>query len=128
MGYRKVPTIYTLNDLKGEEGLVIRMKAIRIGKLRSLIRIVDAGEEGLAEGLDEIFKLLHEGLVSWNLEDEEGVHIPETMESIEEQELPFILSILSAWLENMTGPDEELGKDSPSGVKFPGQLPTMEAL
>lgn len=124
MGYRKTPTIYTLTNVKDEDGLVVRMKAIRVGRLRKLMAVLSDDEAQL----DEMFSLLLEGLVSWNLEDEDGVPVPTTMEGLEQQEIPLILNILTEWLENMTGPDQELGKGSPSGVQFPGRPLTMEAL
>ncbi|HSE44762.1 MAG TPA: hypothetical protein VLA89_05485 [Gemmatimonadales bacterium] len=132
MGHLKVPTIYTIADLEGEEGLVVRLKAVRIGKLRKLIKLTNLPEEDLETALDEIFALLLEGLVSWNLEtlDDEGqrVPVPTTMAGLEEQELPLIIGILNRWIKEMTGVDEDLGKDSPSGGSFPGQPLTMEAL
>lgn len=129
MGYRKIPTIYTLDKLPEEDGLIVRMKAVRIGRLRQLMKTVSAAEQGDDDTtLDEMFALLQEGLISWNLEDENGVPVPADMSGIDQQELPFVLKILSAWLENMTGPDEELGKGSPSGARFPGRPLTMEAL
>lgn len=123
MGYQKIPTIYTMTQI--EDGLIVRMKAIRIGRLRNLMKAVTKEDD---ESLDEMFSLLLEGLVSWNLEDENGQPVPTTMEGIEQQELPFILKILTTWLDNMTGVDQELGKGSPSGVTFPGRPLTMEAL
>ena len=128
MGYRKIPTIHTLVDLEGEEGLVVRMKAIRIGKLRQMMKAMSAADDSDDQTLDELFTLLQEGLVSWNLEDEGGTPIPATMAGIEEQELPLILKIMTAWLEQMTGPSADLGKGSPSGATFPGQPLTMELL
>ena len=134
MGYRKVPTIYTITDIPGEDGLVVRLKAIKIGKLRKLMAVVDSDDDDIEqEQLDEIFKLLEQGLVSWNLEHEdedsgEWVPTPSNMDGINDQELPLIMKILSAWLENMTGVDDELGKDSSSGASFPGRPLTMEAL
>ena len=130
MGYRKIPTIYTFDDLPEEEGLVVRMKAIRIGRLRALMRAVSTAK-GDTEGddsVEEMFELLEEGLISWNLEDGNGAPIPADMSGIDQQELPFVLKILEVWLSQMTGPDPELGKGSPSGATFPGRPLTMEAL
>lgn len=124
MGYRKSPTIYTLASIKGEDGLIVRMKAIRVGRLRKLMRVVSDDDSQI----DEMFELLLEGLVSWNLEDENGVPVPTTMEGLEDLEMPTVLGILTEWLENMTGPSEDLGKDSPAGAQFPGRPLTMEAL
>lgn len=128
MGYRKVPTIYTLDKIPDEDGLVVRMKAIKIGKIRKLVRLLGLDDDQMLEALDELFSLLSEGLVSWNLEDEDGAPVPTGMEGIEELELPFLLKVLNCWLENMTGVDEDLGKGSPSGESFPGRPLTMEAL
>lgn len=128
MGYRKVPTIYTLDKIPGEDGLVVRMKAIKIGKIRKLVRLLGLDDDQMLEALDELFSLLSEGLVSWNLEDEEGAPVPTGMAGIEELELPFLLNVLNCWLENMTGVDADLGKDSPSGESFPGRPLTMEAV
>lgn len=134
MGHRKVPTIYTLTEIKGEEGAVVRMKAIKIGKLRKLMRVISVDEKDMTPAmLDEIFSLLLEGLVSWNLEyeqghEKEGQPLPTTMEGVDELELTTLMNILNEWLENMTGVDDELGKGSPSGENFPGRPLTMEAL
>lgn len=129
MGYRKVPTIYTLTEIKDEPGMVVRMKAIKVGKLRKLMKVVSVDEDKMTpEMIDEIFKLLLEGLVSWNLEDETGREVPTTMDGIDELELTTVMNVLNEWLENMTGVDDDLGKDSPSGESFPGRPLTMEAL
>lgn len=134
MGHMKVPTIYTLSEIKGEEGAVVRMKAIKIGKLRKLMKVISVDEKDMTpEALDEIFGLLLEGLVSWNLEYEQGHEkqgqpLPTTQDGIDELELTTLMNILNAWLENMTGVDEDLGKGSPSGESFPGRPLTMEAL
>lgn len=129
MGYRKVPTIYTLDDVKDEPGLIVRMKAIKVGKLRKLMRVISVEEDKMTpEMIDEIFKLLLDGLVSWNLEDEQGSPVPTTMDGVDELELTTVMAILNEWLENMTGVDDELGKDSTSGATFPGRPLTMEAL
>ena len=129
MGYRKVPTIYTLDDVKDEPGLIVRMKAIKVGKLRKLMRVISVEEDKMTpEMIDEIFKLLLDGLVSWNLEDEQGSPVPTTMDGVDELELTTVMAILNEWLENMTGVDDELGKDSISGATFPGRPLTMEAL
>lgn len=126
MGYRKVPTIYTLK-LEKYPGLEVRMKGLKVGEMRKLVRVLDNDDETTA-ALDAMFALVGKGLVSWNLEDEQGKPVPATMEEIEELEYPVINAILNVWLETVTGVDDELGKDSSSGEKFPGLPVTMEAL
>jgi hypothetical protein len=127
VGYRKIPTIYTLDEIKGEPGLVVRMKTISFGKVRRLLALMDSDTND-SEVMGEISSQLVANLVSWNLEKEDGTVWPETLESIDEQEYELVLGMVNAWLDKITGTSEELGKDSSSGEKFPGQLPTMEAL
>lgn len=130
MGYRRVPTIYTLDSIRDEEGLVVRMMSIRLGKLRRLMALTsDNGDSD--EGVGEILDLFGQSLVSWNLEDyETGAPIPTSKEGIEDQEVELIMRIVEAWMDQMTGTEGkgDLGKDSISGEKFPGRPLTMEAL
>lgn len=127
MGYRRIPTIYTLDKIKGEDGLVVRMKGISFGKVRRLIALLD-GDTGNDAVMGAISDQLVANLVSWNLEDERGVPVPETAQGIDDQDFDLILKIIENWLDQITGPDAELGKGSPSGASFPGQPLTMEAL
>ena len=130
MGYRRIPTIYTLDAIAEEEGLVVRMASIRLGKLRRLMQLTsdDASDDG---GIGEILELFQESLISWNLEDyESGEPVPLTREAVEEQEIELIMRIVEAWMDRMTGTSGpgDLGKGSISGGSFPGQPLTMEAL
>ena len=124
MGYRKVPTIHTLNDIEGEEGLIVRMKSISFGKVLRLTRLTDSEDDSTME---EIISQFLDALVSWNLEDDNGP-IDTTKQAVEDQDFDFVMKIVHSWLDRMTGPGAELGKGSSSGVKFPGQPLTMEAL
>lgn len=125
MGYKKVPVIHTLNEIEGEDGLVVRLKSVSFGKVRKLMRLTsDDGDDSM---MDEIAAMFQDALVSWNLEDEEGP-VPTTVEAVENQDFDFVMKIVHAWLDRMTGPSEELGKDSSSGEKFPGRPLTMDIL
>jgi hypothetical protein len=127
VGYRKTPTIHTIDDIEGEEGLIVRMQGISFGKVRQITALLgDDSDDG--EAMGEIAKLTVSKLVSWNLEDGEGVPVPVTLEGFESQEFDLILKVVNAWLDRMTGVSADLGKGSPSGESFPGQPVTMEAL
>lgn len=126
MGYRKVPTIYTLKFEQADyEGLVVRMKSLSFGKVRKLIRATEAADD---DNFDELLASISQGLVSWNIEDEDGIPLPANEENLNDQDFSFVLDIVNAWLECMTGVDDDLGKGSPSGPQFPGRPVTMEAL
>jgi len=129
MGYRKVPTIYVL-EFDKHDGLVVRMKGMKIGKLRRLIRVMDEDEDSrTGEMVEEVVDLFAGHLASWNLEPEEGGDtLPTTREEVEELELNFLFDLVNGWMQAMTGVEDDLGKDSPSGEQFPGQPVMMEAL
>lgn len=124
MGYKKIPTIHTITDIEGEEGLVVRLKSVSFGKVRRLVRLTDSEDDS---SMDEIASMFVDALVSWNLEDEDGP-VPTSAGAVEDQDFDFIMKIVHAWMDTMTGVPGELGKDSSSGEKFPGRPLTMEAL
>lgn len=128
MGYKKVPTIHTLDSIDGEDGLVVRLKSVSFGKVRRLLKLVEGSDE--QEVMNELVVSLERAIVSWNLEDEDGP-VGTDLASIEAQEFDFVLKIINTWLDKMTGvssADGDLGKGSPSGESFPGRPLTMEAL
>lgn len=127
MGYRKIPTIHTIDDFEKDPGLVVRVKGLKFGKVRKLIRLMDDDTADQAV-MDAIAAELLDGLVSWNLEDEHGRPVEMTPEGLDDQDFELVLDIVGKWLDAITGPDEDLGKDSPSGETFPGRPLTMEAL
>lgn len=125
MGYRKVPTIYTIDDFEKYPGLEVRMKGLKLGKLKKFITMDD---DDLDSSVEEIVKLLAEGIVSWNLEDEDGQPVPTTPEAFDDQELEFLMDLFGAWSDRILGVSKELGKDSTSGVSSPAPPLMMEAL
>lgn len=124
MGFRKIPTIYTLTEFKDAPGLVVRMKGLKFGQLLKLMTAKD--DDG--GSVEEMYEIFLKGLISWNLEDEDGIPVPCTAEAVADQELNFVLGIIDVWTTLLTGVSEDLGKDSQSGEKFLGQPVTMEAL
>lgn len=127
MGYRKIPRIHTL-EMDGElEGLIVRVKSISFGKVRSLMRVMDS-EDSNGEVMDAVLKTLTEALVSWTLEDEYGNPVPATAQGLESLDFDEVMAISGKWMEVLTGPSPELGKGSSSGGTFPGRPLTMEAL
>lgn len=127
MGYRKIPTIHTVDDVPGEEGLIVRMQSVSFGKVRQLVKLMD-DDTGDEDVMNEIASVFVDKIVSWNLEDEKGVPVPTTLEAVDEQDFALVLGVVNAWLNKITGVGDDLGKDSSSGAKFPGQPVTMEAL
>lgn len=123
MARRRVPRIYEVEM----DGFTVRMKSIRFGKVRELMRALDSegNEDAVMESLAEH---LLESIVSWDLVDEDGNEMPVDRESLDELDYAEVVELSGKWLDLITGPSPELGKDSSSGVRFPVALPTMEAL
>lgn len=113
---------------KNLDGLHARLTSIKFGKVRQLIALMDEDDKDV-EVMDEISGLLAKSLVSWDLLEADGVTpVEPTAEAIDDLEFDEVIEIVNRWLDQMTGPSDELGKDSPSGASFPGQPLTMEAL
>lgn len=125
MGYTRVPTIYTLDKIKGREGLEVRVKGLKIGPMRKLLKVLDSDDSEIEDLMDECLGIFVKNFVSWNAVDEQGQPVEFSGEDLELEEL---LEIVSAWIGVMTGPDEDLGKDSTSGESFPAPPLTTEAL
>lgn len=129
MGYRKIPRIYTL-EFSGEilNGLVVRAKGVKFGRVRRLLALLDDDTDITDEAIDTVVDELVGNIISWNMEDELGSPVQVSRQALEDLEFTEVMEIVSKWLQEITGPNEELGKDSSSGATFPVQLPTMEAL
>lgn len=127
MGYRKIPKIHTLEFDGDLQGLVVRARSIKFGKVRSLLALMDEDDKDV-EVMGQITKELAGALVSWNLEDEDGTPVELSSEAIDDLEFEEVMAIVNKWLDALTGPGKDLGKDSNSGGNFPGRPLTMEAL
>ena len=124
----KTPRIIDLSFTEGpNEGLNVRIKSIKFGKVRRMIALMDDDEKDV-EVMDEISTLLADSLISWDLQEEDGSPVPTTLEAIDDLEFAEVIDLVNKWLDHMTGPSDELGKGSPSGASFPGRPLTMEAL
>lgn len=78
--------------------------------------------------LRSAFDIVSQSMVSWNLEDEDGVAIPATVASLLDQEPEFVMSIIKAWTRAMTQVAAPLAPPSQDGEQFPeGSIP-MENL
>lgn len=124
----KTPRIIGIEFTEGpNEGLNIRIKSVKFGRVRRLIALMDSEDKDV-EIMDEMSSLLADALVSWDLQEEDGSPVEPNLEAIDDLEFDEVIDIINRWLDNITGPERELGKDSNSGVKFPGRPLTMEAL
>jgi hypothetical protein len=128
MGYKRKPKTFLL-EFEDEEykGLEIEMKGLPVAGFLTMMKVMETEEKNQSV-LATMFRLFATGLVSWNMEDEEGNPLPANYDSVQTLDTDFVTQTVAAWMEGMSGVSKDLGKDSPSGVKSPVPLPTMEAL
>lgn len=133
MGYKRQAKVFKLKFEDPEmEGLVVRVRSVKLGKLMNLVRAMDLDTARLSSGdldvIDDVFRTFTEALVDWNLEDEKGEPVPTTMEGVYSQELDFVMEVIAAWVEVLTGVSSPLAKGSTDGRTFQEASLPMEAL
>jgi hypothetical protein len=113
-------------------------------KIAELMALRDSGDltrEDVAN-IRQLFGMFAGALVSWNLEDDErdedgkltgrDIPVPATLEGLLTQDFDFVMDVISAWMDAVTGvPDDapgDLGKDFASGVTFPEASLPMDPL
>lgn len=115
--------IYLLKWPEGHDlhGLEIHVRSVALGRLFELSRVVDrvqaarAGGTLATAGMDAINELLDvfaSAVKWWNLEDEEGDHIPEGRAGLEQLELTQLIEAVLAWARQVTQVPAPLGKPS----------------
>ena len=107
MGFRKEPTHYRLSfeDYPDLEGLEVTAEALPLGDFLEINRLAVTLElaepKEQAEQADLLFRRFSEHLISWNLEDSHGP-VPATFDGVKTQELPFVQTIIGAWMAAMS--------------------------
>lgn len=135
MGYKRKRTVYKL-VFDGElEGLEVCTYAPPLKILKTAVAMSSFGGQSTSEldarefeQINAFFEDFAEYLVSWNLEDDDGLPVPATVEGLQAQDLPFVMEILEGWLDTVADVDAPLGQPSSSGrPPLEGSLP-MEPL
>lgn len=125
MGYKRVPKQYKLIfDDEEMEGFEVTMRSLTIERFLELTSLVDQfGVEDkdstsaeAINGINRLFMVFSESLVSWNLEDEKDEPVPTTLEAVEQQELSFIFQIVTNWIAAMSMVAPPLPNGSKPGV------------
>lgn len=127
MARKRIPRIIEFKVPYAEgDDLNVKAKVISFGEVRKVLRELDNDNE--VDMMDFVGRKLAENIVWWDYEEEDGSPIPVNQETIDGLEFTETIAIVNAWLGEMTGPNEELGKDSSSGVPSPELNLTAEAL
>lgn len=131
-GYRRAHKVYKLVFADPDmDGLVVRVRSIRIGELRELITLaqldLDHVSAADADKVGRMFEVFADALISWNVEDDQGEPVPATLAGVSTQDGDFILLIVREWLNIFTvaGP---LGNGSSPGGRSLEESLAMEPL
>jgi hypothetical protein len=125
MAYRRDPKVYKLvfDDTTDFAGLEVRAKSVDLGTLLKLSGIANQARLDSDE-VDELLSGFARALVSWNVEDENGNPVPATKEGMYSGDPHESIAIVRKWIDVMSNPPDDLGKDSGSGENSPeAQLP-----
>lgn len=114
-GYRVESPTYNLK-FEGLEGLEVNIKGLNTGQMMELWE--DKSDSSTSESSKETLLRFSAALISWNIEDENGVPIPATLEGIKSLDVSFVLTMVNGWTTALSGVDTDLGKDSDSGEQF----------
>lgn len=123
--YKPKGTVYKLIFADPEfEGLEVRAKSISIAELMYVAGLKDslAVDDPDVAQVEEMFKIFAKALVDWNVDEEvtdadgntTDVPVPANMDGIKKQEVTFILSIISAWVDTIATVPGFLEKQSNS--------------
>lgn len=126
MGFTPKFTIYRLEFEDADlAGLEVRMRAAKLGLLFGVgeaASIQDRAKNGEeltgadADVITEKFEQLADHLVSWNVEDEDGVPVPATLAGLKTLEMPLVMRIFVEWQSAMKGVTPPLSSGSSNGA------------
>jgi hypothetical protein len=111
VGYKRNPKIYqlTFDETTDYPGLEVQVRTLTMGQLLS----VWTAEGGA--GSARTFELFMDRLVSWNLEDEQGLPVPITREAVEAEDDDLVNAIIKRWTDAVLGVPAPLDAGSNSG-------------
>ena len=107
------------------DGLEVRARSVPVSvflNLMSLIAEIDRADDASGPEVAAAFTGLctgfTEALVSWNLDDrldDAIVPVPATVEGVMDQDFPFVMQLIKAWLDAVGGVDAPLAPGSNGG-------------
>lgn len=112
MGYKRERRTYNIT-LEDEPGLEIKLRSVSTGKYLELSRLTNNDDSTEAD--EKMVEEFSKALISWNLDDEDGIAVPATLEGVSSQDFDFTLTLIMAWMEAIAGTNPPLKENSPSG-------------
>jgi len=137
--YQPKRKLYQLR-FEDHPGLEVTMKGLSIEAFMSLARGASALQgldmaalkgpalEAAMDQVDGLFTRFAKSLRSWNLDDDDGQPVPETVDGVRSQELAFILEITMSWMDAIASVDIPLPQPASASGTFPEASLPMEPL
>ena len=124
MGYVR-PTLKLVFDEEHHgdlAGLEVRMRRASIDQVMQVSKLMalrgkDDADLSAADldRIGELFALVGDRMIGWNLEDDDGAPIPATVEALRDQDPALVYAVISAWMEAVAGVSAPLAKPSSDG-------------
>jgi len=130
MGFKPQRKLYRLTfEDPGMNGLQVMMRSVTMGKMLELQQLGDDAEKAKSSAaFAGIVNILADALETWNVEEEDGTPVPPDLDGVLSMDPDFIMEIISAWTQAVSGVSDPLAKGSTSGEAFQEALIPMEPL
>lgn len=129
-GFRPQSKVYRLEFVQDElHGLEVRAKSLPLGKFLELSGMTLTGTpEELKERIQYVFGFFASKLVSWNVETEDGVAIPATLEGLYTQDIDFVFAIIESWMNAIAAVSapKEMRSNTGENQKLLSEIPTED--
>jgi hypothetical protein len=114
-------------------GLEVVTTSVPFGTFLDLSTLADGASGDGVEAMQAMARLISEfadkALRSWNLDDENGQHVPEGVDGLRSLDTRHVLAIVGAWMRAAGGEvPAPLGATSPAGGPSAVELPPMAPL
>ena len=120
MGFVPPTTVYRLQFEGDYAGLEVRMRASRIRLFFDAQDLIGLDPSSMtAEQVEravEIFQVIADHMISWNVETEQGEKVPATLDGLLDQEMPMVGRIFAEWQKAMVDVPGPLLRPSSSGA------------
>jgi hypothetical protein len=125
MGFKRSTLVLEFADPEFD-GLEVRCRRMSMGQALDIDELI--GGKITRERISALVKMIADGVLSWNLLDDNDVPVPATVEGLMEQDPVFVLGLARAWLKTATDIPSPLESSSVGGDTSLVESIPMESL
>lgn len=127
-GFKRKKKLYRLKFVDSDlDGLEVLMRSVSTGRMLEIQEMASASKAAVASKGDgddpmdmsavkSMVGMIADAMVSWNLEDDDDTPVPATTEGLLDQDIDFLMQIVTAWTEAIAGVAAPLERSSTGGV------------